>query len=163
MENPPLYNSRIIKNYIEYLNKFHPEIDAELLRNDSGISLHQVEDGGYWFTQEQSDRFNETLVAKTGDENISRKAGQYAPFSKASGAVAQYLLGFINTRTAYSVLEKLYPQLSRASVIISRNIDANRIEIDAVPKEGVIVKPYQCDYRLWMFDAKAKTLTSNRH
>ncbi|MDQ1329750.1 MAG: hypothetical protein QG578_12 [Thermodesulfobacteriota bacterium] len=160
MENPSLYNSRIIKNYIEYLNKFHPEIDAELLLKDAGISLHQVEDGGYWFTQEQSDLFNETLVAKTGDVNISRKAGQYAPFSKASGAVAQYLLGFINTRTAYSVLEKLYPQLSRASVIIAKNIDANRIEIDAVPKEGVIEKPYQCDYRLGIFEAIAKLFTT---
>jgi len=160
MENVPLYNSRIIKNYIEYLNKSCPDIDSESILKDAGISPHQVEDGGFWFTQAQSDRFNEVLVAKTSDAEISHKAGLYAPFSKASGAVAQYLLGFINTRTAYSVLEKLYPQLSRACVIISRNIDVNRIEIDAVPKKGVIEKPYQCDYRLGIFEAIAKLFTT---
>lgn len=160
MENTPLYNSRIIKNYIEYLNKFYPEINAESILKDAGISHYQMEDGGYWFTQMQSDRFHEVLVAKTGNANISREAGRYAPFAKASEAVGQYLLGFITPRTAYSVLGKLYPQLSRASVIIGKNISANKIEVDAVPKEGVFEKPYQCEYRFGVFEAIAKLFTA---
>jgi len=159
VENTPLYNSRIIKNYIEYLNKFCADTNTESILRDAGISPHQVEDGGYWFTQEQSDLFHKVLMVKTGNEEISREAGRYAPFSKASGAVAQLLLGFINTRIAYSVIGKLYPQLSRASVVISKNIDANRIEIDAVPKEGVTEKPYQCEYRIGVFEAIAKLFT----
>jgi len=159
MENTPLYNSRIIKNYMEYLNKFCPEIDVESVLKDADISHFQIEDGGYWFTQKQSDRFHEVLVAKTGNINISREAGRYAPFSKASGAVAQYALGFITPKIAYSVLWKLYPQLSLASVIIGKNIGTNRIEIEAVSKEGVLEKPYQCEYRFGTFEAIAKLFT----
>jgi len=104
MEEIPLYSSRLINNYLEYLKKFYPDVDIGSIIRGADMSTHQLEDGGHWFTQKQSDRFHDLLVEKTGNANISREAGRYAPFSKASGTVSQYALGFITPMAAYTVL-----------------------------------------------------------
>ncbi len=38
----PLYNSRIIKNYVEYLKSYHPNIDIASLLNYAGIETYQL-------------------------------------------------------------------------------------------------------------------------
>ena len=160
MEEIPLYSSRIVNNYIEYLKKFYPDVDISSIIKDANMSAHQVEDSGHWFTQNQLDLFHDLLSEKTGNANISREAGRYAPFSKASGAVSQYALGFITPRAAYSVMEKLYPHISRASILKSKGIASNKIEVDAIPKPGVLEKPYQCENRMGTFEAMAKLFTT---
>jgi PAS domain S-box-containing protein/putative nucleotidyltransferase with HDIG domain len=159
MEEIPLYNSRIIKTYIEYLAKFHPNIDVNPILKDADISMHQLEDGGHWFTQQQCDNFQKTLAETTGMVDIPREAGRYAPFSKASGLVTQYTLGFITPKAAYLVLEKLYPHLSRALILQSKTIASNIIEIVAIPKPGVAESVYQCENRTGTFEAIAKLFT----
>jgi PAS domain S-box-containing protein len=160
MEEIPLYNSRLVNNYLEYLKKFYPSIDVGSLIRGAGINTYQLEDGGHWFTQAQLDRFHELLMEKTGNANISREVGQYLPFSKASGAVTQYALGFVTPSAAYSVLGKLYPHVSRASILKSKMIAANKMEIDAIPKQDVSEKPYQCENRMGTLEAIAKLFTS---
>ena len=159
MQEIPLYNSRIIKTYVEYLSKFYPNIDMAPILKDAGMSMHQVEDGGHWFTQSQCDRFQISLTEKTGSTNIPREAGRYAPFSKASGLVTQYTLGFITPKAAYMVLEKLYPHLSRALMLKSQTIASNKIQIEAIPKPGVNESVYQCENRTGTFEAIAKLFT----
>lgn len=159
MQEIPLYNSRIIKTYVEYLSKFYPDLDVMPILKDADISMHQVEDGGHWFTQSQCDRFQLKLAEKTGIADIPREAGRYAPFSKASGLVAQYTLGFITPKAAYMVLEKLYPHLSRALILKSNIIASNKIEIEAIPKSGVAESVYQCENRTGTFEAIAKLFT----
>ena len=158
MEEAPLYNSRLINNYIEYLKKFYPHIDIGVLMRRAEMTTHQLEDGGHWFTQRQIDRFHDTLEELTGNANIAREAGRYTAFSKASGTLQQYVRGFITPGAAYKVLGKLYPQVSRASILQSRFIADNKIEIDAIPKPGVHEKPYQCENRMGTFEAMAKLL-----
>ena len=85
MDNTPLYNSRIIKSYVEYLNKYFPDIDIAPLLKYANIEAYQLDDEGHWLTQEQSDRFNEIIVKKTQDKDISRKAGRYSATAHASG------------------------------------------------------------------------------
>ena len=160
MEEIPLYSSRLINNYLEYLKKFYPDVDIGSIIRGADMSTHQLEDGGHWFTQKQSDRFHDLLVEKTGNANISREAGRYAPFSKASGTVSQYALGFITPMAAYTVLGKLYPHISRAAIIKSKDIAPNKIEIDVIPKLGVSEKPYQCENRMGTFEAIAKLFTT---
>jgi PAS domain S-box-containing protein/putative nucleotidyltransferase with HDIG domain len=160
MKEVPLYNSRIINTYIEYLKKFYPSVDVSSILKNADMSMHQLEDGGHWFTQRQCDRFQEILAEKTGNRDIPREAGRYAPFSKASGLVSQYVLGFITPKAAYTVLEKLYQQLSRASILKSKSIASNKIEIDAIPKSGVVEKSYQCENRMGTFEAMAKLFTA---
>jgi PAS domain S-box-containing protein/putative nucleotidyltransferase with HDIG domain len=160
MEETPLYSSRLIKNYLEYLKNFHPGVDINPIIKGADMSTHQLEDGGHWFTQSQLDRFHDLLAAKTGNANISREAGRYAPFSKASGAVSQYALGFITPLAAYAVAGKLYPHLSRAAIVKSKSIASNKIEIDVIPKLGLAEKPYQCENRIGTLEAIAKLFTT---
>ena len=160
MQDVPLYNSRIINTYLEYLKKFYPDVDVSSIIKGADMGIHQLADGGHWFTQQQCDRFQEILTEKTGNPNIPREVGQYAPSSKAYGLVSQYALGFITPRAAYTVMGKLYPHISRASILKSKSIASNKIEIDAIPKSGVVEKPYQCENRIGTLEAMAKLFTA---
>ena len=75
MDDTPLYNSRIFKSYVEYLNRYFPEIDIDPLLKYANIEAYQLEDEGHWLTQEQSDHFNTIIAKKTQDKDISRKVG----------------------------------------------------------------------------------------
>ncbi len=160
MEEIPLYNSRIIKTYVEYLKKFYPTIDVVPILKGADISMHQLEDGGHWFTQRQCDIFQEILAETTGNANIPLEVGRYLPFSKASGLVSQLGLGLVTPQAAYKVLGSLYMHFSRASIIETRRISNSKIEIDAIPKIGVSEKLYQCENRVGTFEAMAKLFTS---
>ncbi|MGZ6208296.1 MAG: GAF domain-containing protein, partial [Syntrophales bacterium] len=160
MKDIPLYNSRIIKNYVEYLNEHHPEIDIGALLNHAGITTYQLEDGGHWFTQSQINLFHEIMRDKVGDPDIARKVGRNVPFSKATGAVTQYVLGFITPSTAYATLGKLYPLLSRAVTTSTRHLQSNQIELVTTPNPGVQEEFFQCQNRIGNFEAWAKLFTN---
>jgi len=70
----PLYNSRLIKNYVEYTQKYYPDIDINPVLSYAGITTYELEDQGHWFTQQQVDRFHEILSQRTGVPNISRES-----------------------------------------------------------------------------------------
>ncbi len=160
MKHISLYNSRLIKNYIEYLNDYNPEVDTGFLLNYAGITTYQIEDGGHWFSQKQVDLFHEGLEKLTNDHDISRKVGRHIPFSKAGGTVSQYAMGFITPSVAYSVLGKLYHFFSRACTIHTKSIKSNQVEIVVIPNPGVNEKPFQCENRLGTFEAIAKVFTA---
>ena len=80
-ESAPLYNSRVTKIYIQYLNKFYPEVDVDSILEQTGIAAWELEDPAHWFTQEQQDRLHDILVMHTGNNNIARDAGRYATSS----------------------------------------------------------------------------------
>ena len=61
----PLYNSRIIITYVEYLQKHYPQIDIDSVLHFAGMTRHEVEDPGHWFNQQQTDKFHDILVART--------------------------------------------------------------------------------------------------
>jgi len=156
----PLYNSRLTKNYVEYIKKFHPQVDIHPLLRYSGITTYELEDQGHWFTQQQVDRFHEILSQKTGDTNISREVGRYAASSRASGAVKHYALGFMTPASAYWMLEKIASTLSRSFTLKTKQIDSNRVEVTVMPKPGVNEKPYQCENRMGQFEAISKLFTN---
>ena len=155
-----LYNSRLIKNYVEYIKKFHPDIDIESILDYSGITIYQVEDQGHWFTQDQVDRFHEILIQETRDPNISREVGRFAGSSQASSAVRQYALGFITPSSAYRVLEKFLPNLSRAFTLSTKQVSNNKVEVTVTPGSGVNEKPYQCENRMGLLESIAKLFTN---
>lgn len=155
----PLYNSRLIKNYVEYVKKFYPDLDLGDILKHSWIKNYEVEDQGHWFSQWQVDRFHDRLMQKTGDSKISYKVGRYAASSEASGMLKNYVMGFITPAAAYWLIEKLSPHLTRAHLLKSRKISSNKIEITAVPGPGVCDRPYQCDNRMGMLEALSKLLT----
>ena len=67
--------------------------------------------------------------------------------------------GFITPRAAYSVMGKLYRQVSRACLLETRSLKNNQVEITVRPKPGVEEKPYQCENRKGTFEAISKLLT----
>ena len=155
-----IYNSRIIKSYVEYLKKHLPEVDSDPLLKYADIETYQLDDEGHWLTQEQVDRFHDILEKTTQDPNISRKVGRFSVTSRASGALGQYMLGFINPATVYGVLERINAQLSRGATLKTKAIGADRIEAKATLQAGVVEKPYQCQNRLGGLEALAKLSTN---
>ncbi|MDD4356093.1 MAG: PAS domain S-box protein [Smithellaceae bacterium] len=160
MEEKKYYSSRIIKSYVEYLKKVFPDIDVNPLLKHAGIEIFQLDDEGHWLTQKEVDRFHEILAKVTQEPDISRKVGRFSVTSRASGAVGQYVLGFINPATVYGLLEKINSRLSRAAVMKTRAIAPDKIEAKVTLEPGVEEKPYQCDNRMGMMEALAKLSTN---
>ena len=44
----PLYNSRIIKIYLEYLAEYYPGVDVYSILEYAGITHYEVEDHAHW-------------------------------------------------------------------------------------------------------------------
>lgn len=155
----PLYNSRIIKNYVEYIKKFQPDIDLNEVLDFAWIRNYELEDQGHWFSQWQVDRFHARLMEKTGDSKISRKVGQFAAFSQASGALKHYAMGFMTPAAAYWLFEKIAPHLTKAMIFKSRKLGSYRFEITAKAKNGAVLKPYQCENLIGQLEALSKLFT----
>jgi hypothetical protein len=49
-EHLPIYNSRTVKTYLEYLHVHYPQIDSDLLLEYGEMSREEVEDPAHWFT-----------------------------------------------------------------------------------------------------------------
>ena len=92
-ESAPLYNSRLNKIYLQYLRKYYPDIDIGSILEEAGIANYEIEDPAHWFTQEQQDRLQDILVARTGNPNIAREAGRYTASSEGLGRVFEVASG----------------------------------------------------------------------
>lgn len=160
-KDPQLYNSRIVKIYLEFLKVSYPDLDIDSLLDYAGIAKYEVEDPAHWFTQKQADRFHDILVEKTGNANIARDAGRFSASSAGLGAVKQYVMGLMNPAAIYLLMSKIYPTLSRGATIISKRLGPSKVEILATPAPGVDEKPYQCQNRIGSFEAVAKFFTAS--
>jgi len=156
----PLYNSQLIKNFVEYAKEVHPDINIDEVLHYAGITNYQLEDSGHWLTQNQVDRFYEILVQKTGDPAISRKAGRFAASSRAAGILKQIFLGLMTPAAAYWAVQKLTSRVSRGFSFKLKKLGINKIELSAVLEPGVSEKPYQCENRLGLMEALAKPFTN---
>jgi PAS domain S-box-containing protein/putative nucleotidyltransferase with HDIG domain len=159
MNMPPLYNSRICKNYIEYLGINYPSIDISEILKYAGMTTYELNDEGHWFAQEKIDLFHEIIARLTDNPNISREVGRYSTSSKASGAMKNYLRGFVSPAAAYALVEKLAANLTRAATFRTRNLGSQSVELVVTPHQGVCEKIFQCDNRLGTLEALAKFYT----
>ncbi len=73
--------------------------------------------------------------------------------------MTHYVAGFINPNTAYSVVAKLYNQVSRACLLQARALKSNQAEITVRLKPGVEEKLYQCENRRGALEGISKLLT----
>ncbi len=133
----PLYSSRITLNYLEYIKKYYPDIDLDSVLDYAGMTRYEVEDEGHWFSQDQTDRFHEVLVAKTGNPKIAREAGRFTVSSERLGVAKQYALGLITMPSMYMMAGKLANSLTRGSTFKASKKTANRAEILSIPNPGV--------------------------
>ncbi|MBW1673882.1 MAG: PAS domain S-box protein [Deltaproteobacteria bacterium] len=155
----PLYNSRIISTFVEYMKKHYPDVNIDSILSYAGITNYELEDQGHWFSQRQVDLFYEIISQKTGDPNISRDAGRYAASTEGLGTLKQYTLGLMSPTSVYLLMKKVYTVMSRGATIKTKKLGPNKVEIVSTPKPGVNEKPYQCENRIGTFESVAKLFT----
>lgn len=152
-DSPALYNSRIMRTYLEYLRISYSNTDIQEILDNAGITAEEIADTAHWFTQQESDRFYTAVVEKTGDAAIARKAGRYSASSEGLGLVKQYVTGLMTTELALLSLRKITPFLIRHATIDVKKIGPKKIEFISTPVAGVDEKPYQCENRLGILEA----------
>ncbi len=158
-EKSPIYNSRIIRAFIEFIGKKYPHIDRDYLLEYAKMTKYEVNDTGHWFNQKQGDRFYEILVRKTGNPNIARDAGRYTFSSKGLNVLKQYVLSFMSLASLYMFMGKLYSIMSRGALVKAKKLRSNKVKIESTPKPGVNEKLYQCENRMGTFESLALLFT----
>ena len=158
----PSYNSRIIGSYLHFITINYPNIDIYDMLRKSKMTAYEVEDHGHWFTQEQVDLFHEQLTEKTGDPNISRKAGRFMANAKASGEIRYFFLGIIGLLNAYKMVKKAASKLTRSTSFQVNSLSENSVEILVKQHEGYSEKEYQCQNRIGMFEAVAEGIKAGK-
>ncbi len=159
MENLPLYNSRLLKNYVEYLRKFYPQIDPNDVLEYAGVGPDEVEEGAQWLTQKQIDRFHEMLSQLTDNPNLSREVGRFSVSGSALGPIRRYALGFLTPFMSYLVAEKLANNISQATTYKVKKLGRRKVEICVQLKAGVRENHFQCENRIGMLEILAKLFT----
>jgi len=159
-DQTPLYNSRLLKNYFDYLSKHYPDLPINSLLEYAGMTRSELEDGGHYFSQKQINLFQEILIQKTGNPRIAREVGRYWASSEAFGAIRQYALGFLTASTAYTLFEKIGANLTRGTTFRVKKLGRNKVEVLSVPEAGVVEHPNQCENRQGIFEAMAKVYTN---
>ena len=158
-DRSPIYNSRIIKIYLEYLRKYYPHVDIDDVLGCAEMTKYEVEDPAHWFSQNQTDMFHEALLSSTENPNISRDAGRFATSSEGMGPLKQYTLGLISLSSVYLLMDRVYSKMSRGNSFKTRKLGSRKVEIISTPKPGVNEKPYQCENRIGTFESVAKMFT----
>lgn len=152
-EDVPLYNSRIIDNYIKLIEAKYSYIDIDELLCFAGMETYQVADEAVWFSQTQINKFQEKLSELTGNKSIAREAGAYAASPNTLGTMRRYILGLIGPHNAYELVGKYASRFTKSSTFSSKRISSDRVEIIVKPNEGVTEQPFQCENRLGYWEA----------
>ncbi len=156
---PRLYNIRITWGYIEYIRKHHPEVDINSILEYAGISPLDFKDPGYWFTQEQADRFGDICIEMTGNPDIPRESGRMVANGDSFTSFRQFFLGFLTPCAAYKGAAIITSKLNRGVTITTRKLEKNKVEIVCTPREGVKDKPRQCKNRMGFIEGLGKPFT----
>lgn len=145
-DKSPIYNIRIIRIYIDYLVRNHPNINIDKLLAYAGISKLQFNDYGYWFNQNQANRFNKIIVEKTGNKNIAKDAARQ--LMKSQNLLSQYLMGFKDPESVALGIGEIYKKASIGAKAFSKKIGNDKYEIIIKPEFGVKEQNFQCQNRI---------------
>ena len=156
-DDPPLYNIRILKTHIDYVQKNYSNIDIDKILDYAGVSKLQLNDSGYWYTQRQANRFHEIVVKQTGNKDISRETGHHLMDSQ--NIIAQYILGFKNPTSVSLQFAAIYSKLSLAAIVWVKKLDNNKFEFFAKPRPGVKEQLFQCKNRIGSLEGIYKFIT----
>ena len=153
------YNVRLLRTYLEYVKKRYPRLNIDTLLEYAGISRSEIDDDGFWYGQEESDRFHEILDRMTGNPNIAREVGRYGASSASMSTIKQYIVSFLNPLMAYELLGRIGSKLTLATTIRIRKISSNSVEAIYTLNPGIQEKPYQCQNRYGFMESVATFFT----
>jgi len=155
----PLYNSRIIKVKLAYLNRHYPGIDIDDALALAAMTRYEVEDPAHWFSQKQTDRFNAVLEKETGNPAIARETGRFATSTEGIGLARQYVLGWLSPALFYKSAGKIMINYSRGVSVTAQRLGTSRVENVFTLNSGVKEKPYQCENRIGFLESFARVFT----
>jgi HD-GYP domain-containing protein (c-di-GMP phosphodiesterase class II) len=151
--NSPLYNSRIVANYLRYIVRFHSHINISDLLAHANMEPYQVEDEDFWFTQEQINLFHDKLSRMTNVKNIAREVGRYAASFDSLGMMKSYALGFIDPATHCRLIANATCHFTKSCIWEAEQISPNTMRMTVTPRPGVQEKQFQCENRMGYFEA----------
>lgn len=149
----PMYNSRIVDNYIKLLNYKYPWVNANEILRYAGMTSYEVADQGHWFSQRQINRFHEKLSQLTHNDNIAREAGRYSASPDAIGAMRQYGLGMIGPDKFFEQIGQAASKFTKSCRYQSKRLSPNKYEITVAPVPGAQEKRFQCTNRIGFFES----------
>lgn len=149
----PLYNSRLIDNYLKLVKQNYPDTSIKEVLAYAGMKTYQIADQAHWFSQEQIDRFYEKLVQLTGNENIGREAGRYAASPDALGVMRQYAFGLVSPANAFKLIGQATSNFTKSATYKSESLGPNKVKITVTPHKGIHEKYFQCENRLGFWEA----------
>ena len=152
----PLYNIRILRSYIKYVQNNYPEVDIDRILEYAGVTRLQFNDHGYWCSQRQMNRLQKILIDETGNEGIARDTGR--TLMSSQNIFASYVLSFTSPANVIRQLTKIYNKLCRAAIIEIKYLDSNNCEFITLPAPGVKEESYQCKNRVGSFEGTVKLL-----
>lgn len=153
MSEAPLYNSRIFNIYLKLVRHKFDHIKPNTLLKKANIEPYKVADCNHWFTQQQLDRFYDTLIRETGDMQIAREAGRFAAAPESSGFIRQNILGFASPASAFKHLKRTMAHLTHSCTFECRQLSSTQVEITVHKVPGTKENAGQCHFRQGMFEA----------
>ena len=157
-DETPLYNIRILRSYIKYVQNNYPEVDIDRILEYAGVTKLQFNDHGYWCSQRQMNRLQKILIDVTGNEEIARDTGR--TLMSSQNIFASYVLSFTSPANVTKQIAKIYNKLSRALIIEIKCLDNNNCEFITLPAPGVKEESYQCKNRIGSFEGLVKLLSN---
>ena len=154
-----LYNVRIIRTCIEYLERLYPGVSIDTILVYMQLTRSELADDGYWCTQDQVDRYQKIVDKLTRNPEVAREAGRYVVNSSAYRPIRQYIFGFISIAMAYSLLPKICSKVTKGFAFKVRSWNVTKVEVIAKPAPGVNEQPYQCNNRLGQLEVLAAAFT----
>lgn len=151
----PLYNSRVIAPYLEFARERYPGIELAGVLDRAGMTPHQVQDEGHWFSQDQVNRFHDALTEATGDRRLAYEAGRHAVERRAVGGLRGYLAGLLGPQKFYLLLDRFTARLTRSAEYRSAPAAPCSVEVTVTPRDGVSERAFQCENRRGFIDGVA--------
>ncbi|MBN2298630.1 MAG: GAF domain-containing protein, partial [Deltaproteobacteria bacterium] len=158
--NVPLYSTRIIKTYLEYLNRYYPDIACRSLLEYADITEYEIAEPAHYLTQNQINRFHECLAQETNNPDISREVGRYVTSAEVFGTIKTHIMGMLSPLLMYEIMGKNVENLSRHITFKTKKLGSHSVEVLVTPKPGVHEEPFQCENRLGALESLAKLRTA---
>jgi PAS domain S-box-containing protein len=146
----PIYNIRLLRIYIDYIERNYPNVNIDKILEYSGISKLQLNDYGYWYNQNQANRFQEIVIAETGNKKIAKDAARH--LMQSQNLFAQYLMGFKTPEAVALGIGKIYSKGSIGAKASARKIGKNIYEILVKIEPGVNEQHFQCQNRIGILE-----------
>ncbi len=117
----PHFSTKVYHCYLAYLKNTYPGMDLEDLCRSAGLSLEYLENEGNWVSVYFDRRFMQLAIERSGDAELSFRAGVQTISPEVLGRVTYFLAqSALSARFLYQSLPKLtsiFSKVTRAEIV----------------------------------------------